>query len=307
VIVFIRQRLLLAIPTVFAVSIAVFLMLHLIPGDPASIYLGDQLATPERLERIRQEMGLDRPIHVQYLDFVGRALQGDLGRSLQNGRPVALELSERLPRTAELAAAAFLVSLLFGVSLGILSALRHNTWVDTFAMLIALVGVSMPIFWLGLLAILVFSIQLSWFPITGQQGLVSLVLPATVLGIVSSATLARLVRSSLLEVLRHEYVTTARAKGLRERLVVRRHALKNALIPVATVLGLEVGSLLSGAVITETVFARPGIGKLIVDSIQSKDFTVVQGGVLFVAVVYVVVNLAVDVSYAFLDPRIRVS
>ena len=306
-IVFIRQRLLLAIPTVFAVSIAVFLMLHLIPGDPASIYLGDQLATPERLERIRQEMGLDRPIHVQYLDFVGRALQGDLGRSLQNGRPVALELSERLPRTAELAAAAFLVSLLFGVSLGILSALRHNTWVDTLSMFVALVGVSMPIFWLGLLAILVFSIQLSWFPITGQQGLVSLVLPAMVLGIVSSATLARLVRSSMLEVLRNEYVTTARAKGLRERVVVRRHALKNALIPVVTVLGLEVGSLLSGAVITETVFARPGIGKLIVDSIQSKDFTVVQGGVLFVAVVYVVVNLAVDVSYAFLDPRIRLS
>ena len=306
-ILFIQQRLLLAIPTVFAVSAAVFLMLHLIPGDPASIYLGDNLATPERLERIRHEMGLDRPIHVQYLDFVGRAIQGDLGRSLQNGRPVALELSERLPRTAELAAAAFIVSILIGVSLGIISALRHNTWVDTLSMFVALIGVSMPIFWLGLLAILVFSIQLSWFPVTGQQGIVSLVLPATVLGIVSSATLARLVRSSMLEVLRHEYVTTARAKGLRERVVVRRHALKNALIPVATVLGLEVGSLLSGTVITETVFARPGIGKLIVDSIQSKDFTVVQGGVLFVAVVYVVVNLAVDVSYAFLDPRIRVS
>ncbi|HEV8469695.1 MAG TPA: nickel ABC transporter permease [Candidatus Limnocylindria bacterium] len=304
---FIQRRLLLAIPTVFAVSAAVFLMLHLIPGDPASIYLGDNLATPERLEAIRHEMGLDRPIYIQYLDFVGRALQGDLGRSLQNGRPVALELSERLPRTAELAAAAFIVSVVFGVSLGILSALRHNTWVDTFGMLVALAGVSMPIFWLGLLAILVFSIQLSWFPVTGQHGIASLVLPAMVLGIVSSATLARLVRSSMLEVLRHEYVTTARAKGLRERVVVRRHAFKNALIPVVTVLGLEVGSLLSGAVITETVFARPGIGKLIVDSIQSKDFTVVQGGVLFVAVVYVVVNLAVDVSYGFLDPRIRVS
>jgi peptide/nickel transport system permease protein len=304
---FIQRRLLLAIPTVFAVSAAVFLMLHLIPGDPASIYLGDNLATPERLEAIRHEMGLDRPIYVQYLDFVGRALQGDLGRSLQNGRPVALELSERLPRTAELAAAAFIVSVVFGVSLGILSALRHNTWVDTFGMLVALAGVSMPIFWLGLLAILVFSIQLSWFPVTGQHGIASLVLPAMVLGIVSSATLARLVRSSMLEVLRHEYVTTARAKGLRERVVVSRHAFKNALIPVVTVLGLEVGSLLSGAVITETVFARPGIGKLIVDSIQSKDFTVVQGGVLFVAVVYVVVNLAVDVSYGFLDPRIRVS
>lgn len=304
---FIQRRLLLAIPTVFAVSVAVFLMLHLIPGDPASIYLGENLATPERLERIRHEMGLDRPIHVQYLDFLGRALQGDLGRSLQNDRPVALELAERLPRTAELAAAAFVVSVVFGVSLGILSALRHNTWVDTFAMLVALVGVSMPIFWLGLIAILVFSIHFAWFPVTGQHGIASLVLPATVLGIVSSATLARLVRSSMLEVLRHEYVTTARAKGLRERLVVRRHVFKNALIPVATVLGLEVGSLMSGAVITETVFARPGIGKLIVDSIQSKDFTVVQGAVLFVAVTYVVVNLVVDVSYAFLDPRIRVS
>ena len=304
---FIQGRLLLAIPTVFAVSIAVFVLLYLIPGDPASIFLGDNLATPERLEVIRHEMGLDRPIHVQYLDFIGRALQGDLGRSLQNGRPVALELAERLPRTAELAAAAFIVSIVFGVSLGILSALRHNTWVDTFAMLVALAGVSMPIFWLGLLAILVFSLQLGWFPVTGQQGIASLVLPATVLGIVSSATLARLVRSSMLEVLSHEYVTTARAKGLRERVVIGRHALKNALIPVVTVLGLEVGSLLSGAVITETVFARPGIGKLIVDSIQGKDFTVVQGAVLFVASTYVLVNLVVDISYAFLDPRIRVS
>jgi len=304
---FIQGRLLLAIPTVFAVSIAVFLMLYLIPGDPASIYLGDNLATPERLEQIRHEMGLDRPIYVQYLDFIGRALQGDLGRSLQNGRPVALELAERLPRTAELAAAAFVVSIVFGVSLGILSALRHNTWVDSFAMLVALAGVSMPIFWLGLLAILVFSLQLGWFPVTGQHGIASLVIPATVLGIVSSATLVRLVRSSMLEVLRQEYVTTARAKGLRERIVIRRHAFKNALIPVVTVLGLEVGSLLSGAVITETVFARPGIGKLIVDSIQSKDFTVVQGAVLFVAATYVLVNLIVDVSYAFVDPRIRVS
>ena len=304
---FIQRRLLLAIPTVFAVSIAVFLMLHLIPGDPASIYLGENLATPERLERIRHEMGLDRPLHVQYLDFVGRALQGDLGRSLQNDRPVALDIAERLPRTAELAAAAFLVSVVFGVSLGILSALRHNTWVDTLAMLVALVGVSMPIFWLGLLAILVFSIQLGWFPVTGQQGIASLVLPATVLGIVSSATLARLVRSSMLEVLRQEYVTTARSKGLAQRVVIWRHAFKNALIPVVTVLGLEVGSLLSGAVITETVFARPGIGKLVVDSIQSKDFTVVQGTILLIAVTYVLVNLIVDVSYAFLDPRIRVS
>lgn len=304
---FIQRRLLLAIPTVFAVSIAVFLMLHLIPGDPASIYLGENLATPERLERIRHEMGLDRPLHVQYLDFVGRALQGDLGRSLQNDRPVALDIAERLPRTAELAAAAFLVSVVFGVSLGILSALRHNTWVDTLAMLVALVGVSMPIFWLGLLAILVFSIQLGWFPVTGQHGIASLVLPAAVLGIVSSATLARLVRSSMLEVLRQEYVTTARSKGLARRVVIWRHAFKNALIPVVTVLGLEVGSLLSGAVITETVFARPGIGKLVVDSIQSKDFTVVQGTVLLIAVTYVLVNLIVDVSYAFLDPRIRVS
>jgi peptide/nickel transport system permease protein len=304
---FIRRRLLLAIPTVFAVSIAVFLMLHLIPGDPASIYLGENLATPERLDQIRHEMGLDRPLHVQYLDFLGRALQGDLGRSLQNDRPVALDLAERLPRTAELAAAAFFVSLVLGVSLGIVSALRHNTWVDTLAMLVALIGVSMPIFWLGLLAILVFSIQLGWFPVTGQHGIASLVLPATVLGVVSSATLARLVRSSMLEVLRQEYVTTARSKGLRERVVVWRHAFKNALIPVVTVLGLEVGGLLSGAVITETVFARPGIGKLVVDSIQSKDFTVVQGAVLLIAVTYVIVNLIVDVSYAFLDPRIRVS
>lgn len=304
---FVRRRLLLAAPTVFAVSVAVFLMLFLIPGDPASIYLGEKLATPERLEQVRHEMGLDRPLYVQYLDFVTNALRGDLGRSLQNQRPVALELADRLPSTVELTFAALLVSVAIGVALGVLSALRHNTWVDTFSMLVALAGVSMPIFWLGLLAIIVFSIQLGWFPVTGQHGLASLVLPAAVLGVVSSATLARLVRSSMLEVLRQEYLTTARSKGLVERLVVRRHAFKNALIPVVTVLGLEFGSLLSGAVITETVFARPGIGKLVVDSIQSKDFPVVQGAVLFIAVAYVAINLVVDLSYAFLDPRIRVS
>ena len=328
---FIQGRLLLAIPTVFAVSIAVFLMLYLIPGDPASIYLGDNLATPERLEQIRHEMGLDRPIYVQYLDFIGRALQGDLGRSLQNGRPVALELAERLPRTAELAAAAFVVSIVFGVSLGIVSALRHNTWVDSFAMLIALAGVSMPIFWLGLMAIYLFAVDLRWLPPStrGEQpetlrtglftidyllsgdvaGFVEaakhLFLPAVVLATVPLAVIARQTRSAMLEVLSQDFVRTAWSKGLRERAVVTRHVLKNAMLPVITVVGLQVGALLSGAVLTETVFSWPGLGTFVLEAIVQRDYPVVQSIVLVFALIFVLVNLLVDVSYGWLDPRIR--
>jgi len=302
---YLQKRLLLAIPTIMLTSIVVFLMLYLIPGDPASIYLGDKTATPERLAEMRHIMGLDRPLYVQYGDFVWKALHGDLGRSLQTGQPVSKEIRDRLPNTAALAIAAMALAIVVGVGLGILSGLNRNSWLDTVSMSVALVGVSVPIFWLALLLIMLFAVRLQWFPATSQPGLRGLVLPAVSLALLSAAPLARLVRSSILEVLQQEYLTTARAKGLRRAAVVLRHAIPNALIPVITVIGLQFGSLLSGAVITETVFARPGLGKLVVDSIQNKDFPVVQGVILVLATIYVVINLLVDVAYAVIDPRIR--
>lgn len=303
---FVLYRLALAIPTIFFVTVAVFGMLYLTPGDPASIYLGDRQSSPERLAQIRHEMGLDRPIYVQYFDFAINALRGEPGRSLQTNRPVLLEILDRLPSTLELTIAAFAVSVILGVGLGLLSAVKYNTWIDTVTRIISLAGVSMPVFWLGALAILLFSLQLRLFPVTGSGGWDRLVMPAVVLGIVTSAPLIRLVRGSMLDVLRQEYVNTARAKGLRERAILLQHALRNALIPIITIMGLQLGALLSGAVVTESVFARAGIGKLIVDSILSKDFPVVQATTLYVAIAYVLLNTLVDFSYAFLDPRVRV-
>jgi peptide/nickel transport system permease protein len=302
---YIGNRLLAAIPTVLLVTVLVFLMLHLIPGDPAEIFLGENFSSPELLAQVRADMGLDRPLHVQYLSYLGGALRGDFGRSLNNNRPVLNEIAARLPPTVELTVAALAIGVLIGVTLGIVSALGHNTWVDTVAMALALLGVSMPIFWMSLLLIFLFSVRLNWFPALSAEGLRGLVLPALALGLLSSSTLARMVRSSMLEVLGQDYVRTARAKGLRERAVVLRHALKNALIPTITVLGLQFGQLLGGAVITETIFARQGIGRLYVESILRKDFTMVQGLTLLIAVTYVLINLAVDVAYAAVDPRIQ--
>lgn len=302
---FIGNRLLLAIPTIVIVTILVFGLLQFIPGDPAEIYLGENRSTPELLAKVRHDMGLDRPLYVQYGSYMWNALQGDLGRSLNNNRPVKDEIMNRLPSTIELTVAALLVSIVLGVSLGIISALKHNTWIDSLAMLVALIGVSMPVFWLSLLLIFFFSVWLNWLPAIGQGGVRRLIMPALALGLLSSATLARLVRSSMLDVMSQDFVRTARAKGLRERAVVLRHALKNALIPAVTVLGLQFGQLLSGAVITETIFSRLGIGKLYVDAILNKDFTMVQGITLLIALSYVVINLAVDVSYAVIDPRVR--
>ncbi len=299
------KRLLLAIPTMLAVSVLVFLVLHLVPGDPAAIFIGDRPATPERLAQIRHVMGLDRPLLVQYVDFLRRLGRGNLGRSIHTNASVQSELLARVGSSAELAVAAFAVAVGLGLGLGLVSALCRGTWVDAGAMLVALGGVSMPIFWLASMLIFVFSLKLGWFPATGFGGWNRLVLPSLALGFISSATLARLVRSSVLEVLWQPYITTARSKGLREPAIIRRHVLKNAFISIITVIGLQFGTLLSGAVITETVFARPGVGKLLVDAILNKDFPLVQGAVLFVAVVYIVVNLLVDISYAYLDPRIR--
>lgn len=302
---YVTNRLLQAIPTVLLVTVLVFLMLYLIPGDPAEIYVGENQATPEMLEVIREQMGLNRPLHVQYLDYIWNALQGDLGRSLNNGRPVLNEILIRLPHTLELTLAALLIATVLGLVVGIIAALRHNTLVDTVAMLLALVGISMPVYWSSLLLIVLFSVNLRWFPPIGQGSLDRLIMPAIALGLLSAGSLARLVRSSMLEVLSQEYVLVARAKGLSHRVVVLRHALRNALIPVVTILGLMFGQLLSGAVLTETIFARLGIGRMYIDAILNKDYTLVQGATLFVAIAYVLINIFIDVLYVYIDPRIR--
>ena len=302
---YVAQRLLQAIPVLLGVSILVFGILYLLPGDPVSAMLAGSGASAETIADLRRQLGLDEPVPVQYARFLAHAIQGDFGRSFTQNRAVGALIWEQFPRTLELAAAALLIGIALGFSLGIAAAVRHKTWVDTISMAVALVGVSVPQFFLGLVLIFLFSYRLGWFPVTGQGGLARLVLPATVLGLGSAALIARLVRASMLDVLRQDYLVTARGKGLPEKVVILRHALRNALIPVVTALGLQIGWLLGGAVVTEVVFARPGIGRLLVDAILAQDFPLVQGTVLFVVFIYVVVNLLVDISYAIIDPRIR--
>lgn len=302
---YLAGRLLQTVPTVFLVTVAVFLMLHLTPGDPAEVFLGDKRSSPELLEKVREDMGLNRPLHIQYLGYMGSALRGDLGRSLQTNVPVMEQILNRLPWTIELAAAALMIAAFIGISVGIIAALYHNTVVDTLAMALALVGISMPVYWSSLLLILLFAVQLRILPAIGQGGIERLILPATALALVSAGSLARMVRSSMLEVLNQDFVLTARSKGITDRLVVIRHVLRNALIPVVTILGLMLGNMLSGAVITETIFARLGIGQKYVEAVLQKDFTMVQGTTLFIALMYVFVNIVVDIVYAFVDPRIR--
>jgi ABC-type dipeptide/oligopeptide/nickel transport system permease component len=302
---YLLRRLLAAVPVLFGISVAVFLMMHMVPGDPAKMMLGELAVQKESVDNLRRQLGLDDPIAVQYWRFLRGALRGDFGRSILENQPVARMIWRQLPSTVELTLAGLGIAILLGFALGVTAAVRQNTWVDNASMVIALWGVSMPAFWMGLLLIFLFSLKLGWLPATGQGGLERLLMPAFTLGYVASAVIARLVRSSMLEVLRQDYVRTARAKGLKERLVIYRHALKNALIPVVTVLGLQFGALLGGAVVIETVFSRPGIGRLAVTSILSKDFQVTQGTVLMSAVFYTLVNIAVDFSYALLDPRIR--
>jgi ABC-type dipeptide/oligopeptide/nickel transport system permease component len=302
---YLSRRLLQAFPTVIIVTIAVFLMLHLIPGDPAEIFVGENRSTPEMIERIREEMGLNRPLYVQYLDYMFNAMRGDFGTSLNNKRPVLDEILLRLPYTIELTFGAFLIATLLGMALGITAALFHNTIVDTLTMALALIGISMPVYWSSLLLIILFSVTLKWLPPIGQGGIDRLIMPALALGLLSAGGLARLVRSSMLEVLSQDYITTARAKGLTRSVVLWRHALRNALIPVVTFLGLMVGNLLGGAVLTETIFARLGIGKMYVDAVLNKDFTLVQGTTLFIALMYVLINILIDIIYVYIDPRIR--
>jgi ABC-type dipeptide/oligopeptide/nickel transport system permease component len=300
------RRILAVVPVLFGVTLAVFSMLFLVPGDPVKIMLAEFVTTPDQIAQMRAQLHLDEPVLKQYGRFVTNALRGDLGVSIRSRRPVAAEITENIGSTGQLALASMLVAIGLGVPLGLLAALGRNSWLDVAAMVVALLGVAMPSFWLGFLLIFVFSLHLGWLPATGGGDLLHLVMPAVALGMIAAAIIARLTRSSMLEVLGQDYVRTARAKGLGSGSVTVRHALRNALIPVVTVFGLQFGNLLAGAVIVETVFSRPGLGRLIVGGILAKDFPLVQGTVLFVAAAYVLINVVVDVAYAYVDPRIRI-
>ncbi|MFN3178779.1 MAG: ABC transporter permease [Thermus sp.] len=331
---YVLRRLLGLVPVLFGITLLVFLFLQLIPGDPAQAILGER-GTPEQLAALREKLGLNKPLYVQYLTFVKNILTGDLGTSAVSTIPVAEELKRRWPATFELALAATLVAVVLGIPVGILAAVRKNSLVDTLSMSLSLVGVSMPVFWLGLLLVYLFAVNLHWLPTGGRlstdlaidfrpitgflvldgilalkpqvlaDALRHLILPALTLGTIPLAILTRITRSAMLEVLSQDYVRTARAKGLAERQVILKHALKNALLPVVTIVGLQFGTLLGGAILTETIFSWPGIGSYIYEGILNRDYPVVQAGVLVVATVFVLVNLLVDLSYALLDPRIQ--
>ncbi len=329
---YVLKRLLTVIPVLLGVSLLVFTFIRLIPGDPAMAMLGER-AKPESVARVRAQLGLDKPIYEQYFIFLNNTLHGNLGTSILRGESVATEIVRRFPATLELALGAILVAILFGIPAGIISAVRRNSWFDTFSMLFALTGVSMPIFWLGLMLSFFFAVVLHLLPTGGRldagtqftpitnmllldsllrgnwtiffEAIRHLILPALALGTIPMAIIARMTRSAMLEVLNQDYIRTAHAKGLAERVVVIRHALRNALLPVITVVGLQVGILLSGAILTETVFAWPGIGRWLVDAIYSRDYPIVQGVTLFIAIIFVVVNLTVDILYTWVDPRVR--
>jgi ABC-type dipeptide/oligopeptide/nickel transport system permease component len=310
---YIAQKLGALVWVLGGISVIVFLVLRLTPGDPALILLGP-IATQEDVTQLRAEMGLNEPLYVQYAVWLGHVLRGDLGRSITMHRPVLPEVLLKLRATALLTGAALLFSTTTGIAAGVLAGWKRNSVIDRVSMVIALLGVSIPVFWLGIVLIFVFSVWLRVLPAGGMHApfgggsldtLAHLILPALALGAASAGIVARITRSSMLEVIRQDYMRTARAKGVAEGKVLRRHGLKNALIPVITVIGVQVGFLLSGAILTETVFSWPGVGTMLVTAILSRDFPTVQGGVLFVATLFVLVNLAVDISYTYLDPRIR--
>jgi ABC-type dipeptide/oligopeptide/nickel transport system permease component len=331
---YVIKRLLLLIPVLIGVSIVVFAVMHLFTSDPAAMILG-QHAKTDQIERLRQDLGLNNPLYVQYWDFFKNAIRGDLGQSLFTKTSVTKELLSRFPATIELAFAAIIFASIFGISIGVISAVKKNTIFDYAGMVTALIGVSMPIFWLGLVLIVIFSLWLQILPVAGRitigmepqtvtgfyfidslitgniaafsSSLSHIMLPAIALGSYSTAIIARMTRSTMLDIVSQDYIRTARAKGLPEKAIILSHALRNALIPIITVIGLQLGTLLGGAVLTETVFSWPGIGSYTVDAILKSDYPVVQGAVMFIAAIFVVVNLFVDIIYAFLDPRIKYS
>ncbi|MGB3565113.1 MAG: nickel ABC transporter permease [Thermoanaerobaculia bacterium] len=298
------RRLAQTLPIALLVATLVFSLIHMIPGDPVEMMLGEG-AQRSDVETLRHELGLDRPLIQQYGSFLGGLLKGDLGQSLHFGEPVGRILARHYPATLELAFASMLVALAIALPLGILAAFHRDGPIDHASRFFSLLGVSIPNFWLGPMLILVFSIQLNLFPVSGRSGLASLVLPAITLGTALAGLLTRMIRSSLAEELHKPYLATAQAKGLSRRLAVVRHALKNASIPVVTIVGLQFGALLTGAIITETIFAWPGLGRLIIQSIRLRDYPLVQGGILAIALTYLLLNLVTDVVYAYLDPRIR--
>ncbi len=329
---YILKRLIGLIPVLIGVLILVFLLIHFIPGDPAIAMLGDR-ASAERVEALRESLGLNAPLYVQFFRYVKQLLHFDLGRSIRSGNPVLNEISHRFPATLELSIWGMMFAIISGLPIGIIAAINHNSWFDNFSMIIALIGVSMPIFWLGLMFIWLFAVQLGWLPPSSRltvgiklnnitnlyvidsimQGnwkalvdsIKHLILPSIALGTIPMAMIARMTRSSMLEVLRKDYIRTAYAKGLNGRVVVYKHALKNALVPIITIIGLQFGILLGGAILTETIFSWPGLGKYLVDAIYARDYPIVQGGILFFALIFVLVNLLVDLSYTTIDPRIE--
>jgi peptide/nickel transport system permease protein len=303
---YILARLVQLIPVLFGVSLISFGVLHLIPGDPAAI-IADPRATPEELDVIREEFGLNDPLPVQYVRYVGNALHGDLGMSVRTRQPVANLLASHIGFTFQLSVLALLVSIIIGVPAGIIAALHRNTWIDGVASLGALAGLSVPSFWLGLMSIVLFSVVLRWLPAGGTGSPGALVLPAIVLGASAAAVLTRMTRAAMLDVLGQDYIRTMRAMGVSRTSIVLRHALRNALNPVITLIGLEFGSLLAGAVVVESVFALPGVGRLMVNSLLSRDYPIVQGGMLMIAMSFVVVNLLTDLLYAVVNPRVRLA
>jgi ABC-type dipeptide/oligopeptide/nickel transport system permease component len=301
---FLTRRLLLTIPVLLGVATLVFALIHLVPGDPVQAMLGET-ASPKDVAELRSRLGLDRPLYVQYVDFLRGAVTGDLGTSLRTSQPVVGAIVERLPATLELAAAAMIVAMAIAIPLGIIAAVRAGTPVDHAATTAALIGISVPGFWLGPLLAIVFAVSLGWLPVSGRGTLAHLILPAITLGAPLAAILARMTRASVIEELRELYVLAARARGVSKTRAVLRHAFRNSLIPIVTVVGLQFGAVLTGAVITETIFAWPGVGRLLIQSITFRDYPLVQGCILFIAVTYVSMNLLIDLAYGWLDPRIR--
>ncbi len=330
---YVIRRIFILIPTLLGMSLIVFLMLHFTPGDPAELLMGER-ATDEALAQIREHLGLNEPIHVQYGMFLKRLAKGDLGETIWTRQKVWTEVKQRFPATIELALVALFISCFFGIVFGIISATKQYSIFDYISMVGALAGVSMPIFWLGLVFMLIFSINLGWLPISGRLGieydietitnfyivdalltrnwpalkdaLWHIIMPAVTLSTIPMAIVARMTRSAMLEVLRQDYIKTAKAKGLSQFMVIFKHALRNALIPVVTTIGLQFGVLLGGAILTETIFAWPGVGKWMYDAVMQRDYMVIQGGTLFIAAIFIVINLCVDVLYAVINPRISV-
>ncbi len=301
---YILKRLLMMIPVMVGVTLLVFLMLEITPGDPARQILGEQ-ATEEMVQQLREEMGLNDNFFVRFARYVWNVCHGDFGISYTTGRSVFQEIIERFPTSLKLAAFATLVSVMVGIPLGVFSAIKQYSWVDSILVGIALVGVSIPSFWLGLMLILVFAVHLDWLPSSGFSGPLFWILPSITIGYISAATIFRMTRSSMLEVIRQDYIRTARAKGQKESKIITKHALKNAIIPIITVIGLRFGGSLGGSVITEQIFSIPGLGQLMINAIHNRNYPIVQGGVLLIALAYSLINLFVDILYAFADPRIK--